>query len=236
MRTLFVDPPQAVEDDRSRAPTPSARTSTTRSGRASTTWQPHRPASTPTCRPSSISDPAFPGGIGLDRRRGPSTSSGADVSRSVAREGPPRPRTSCRSRREGTCTRRADPTAPSIAGGRLGVDPAQRAQQRPVVATSTDLTTRREGRGARSSSRPERGSETLEWFAPAPADWVRASPAEAAMSRVSPPGSTRIPATSADQPDRTRDFVAFPDRPGGIAVGASGEDYDRPAAWVIEAD
>jgi hypothetical protein len=30
------------------------------------------------------------------------------------------------------------------------------------------------------------------------------------------------------------DFVAFPDRPGGIAVGATGEMGEVPAIWVIE--
>lgn len=46
----------------------------------------------------------------------------------------------------------------------------------------------------------------------------------------------RIPVEPGDQPAWVDDFVAFPDRAGGIAVGASGEDHDRPAVWVIEAD
>ncbi len=46
----------------------------------------------------------------------------------------------------------------------------------------------------------------------------------------------RIPGAPGGGPAWIEDFVAFPDRPGGIAVGASGEDYDRPAVWVIEAD
>ena len=47
----------------------------------------------------------------------------------------------------------------------------------------------------------------------------------------------QIPVTASDEPAWIEDFAAFPDRPGGVAVGASGEDYDRPAGpWIIEAD
>jgi hypothetical protein len=46
----------------------------------------------------------------------------------------------------------------------------------------------------------------------------------------------QIPVEPSDVPAWIEDFAPFPDRPGGVAVGASGEDYDRPAVWVIDSD